>query len=578
MSSGATLESREATPQAPGAHLSRAASIAFFVVVLFHFSHPLADGDLWWHLNTGRWIISHRALPQSDPFTYTVSPPFSGRARMFVRSNWLAEITYYAVYSLLGLNGLRGFNAVLFTLITFVVYRTMRLRCVGVWWSLLLTSPCAAMAWYYDELRPLGFSVLLVALFLHVVARAEERGKGRAREWPWAKLLLLAVVWANVHRGFPLIYLLLAPYVAVGLWHARWREAFGFVSVGAAALLNPSGIAPLISALSESFQGTGSFHILELARPWEFARLVGEGSSYAALLALVVVGSLLVMGFDWHRLEPEHVLLFAAFLVAGLTAFRYSIYLTVVAAATCAPSAGRLFGGTRIAELWRAPALGVAGVMGALLFSSARPTTQAAYVAGLPLRAVSAIVQYQLAGPIFNPYDWGGYLSWVTWPRYRVFTDSRLLDYSVLEKIEDGERTSFAPLLAEYGINTVLFPPSDVQTARSRRIVRELMGNPAWKLVFFDPVATVFVRRSAAPDVPEASEQELGGYLLSIVSYRMRGRRPVPEDEFEAAAILRAMGREEQAREADDRGFATLKGSPQAPSAPHEPPASLGRP
>src|SRR5438874_243562 len=82
----------------PPERLSLPVVLGFFAVVYVYFAHPLADGDLWWHLNLGRWIVSHRALPAEDPLTYTVSPAFRERAAMFVRANWLAEAAYYLLY------------------------------------------------------------------------------------------------------------------------------------------------------------------------------------------------------------------------------------------------------------------------------------------------------------------------------------------------------------------------------------------------------------------------------------------------------------------------------------------------
>ena len=29
------------------------------------------DGDVSWHIATGQWIIDHRAIPHTDPFSFT---------------------------------------------------------------------------------------------------------------------------------------------------------------------------------------------------------------------------------------------------------------------------------------------------------------------------------------------------------------------------------------------------------------------------------------------------------------------------------------------------------------------------
>jgi hypothetical protein len=538
--------------EAPGEdRLSAAAVLAFFVVVFFYFSHPLADGDLWWHLNTGRWIVTHRALPSADPFTYTVSPAFQERARMFVRANWLAEVVYFAVYRVGGFGGLRLFNAALFTAVAGVIYLTLRRPGLGRWWALLFTAPCVAAAWYYDELRPLGFSILLTAISLHLLERSREGQGGKCL----AALVPLTVLWANLHRGFPLLYLVLGPYAVVWLWQKRRREARWVIAAAAASVLNPSGLRPVRAALSEAFQGTGRFLIIELARPWRFARVSGVDGLYWPMLLTIAAASLLLLGLEWRRVRAEHAIAYALFAAAGFTAFRYSIYFVVVAAAVVAPYAARVLG----ARSWRPVAVAVLVAMGSMVRSAAPLTTQSVYTGFLPEKAVAALVGYRLPGPLLNPYDWGGYISWVTWPRYEVFADSRLLDYSVYDTLQRLLREPAAPVLDAYGVNTVIHPTADVAQAGSFRIVLELMADPKWKLVFSDPRATVFVRRSAAPGVPEVSKDPLGAYLLSLVARRMQARPAVPGDHFEIAAILQAIGRQEAAARAQAAGLALAK-------------------
>jgi hypothetical protein len=539
--------------------LPRAAVVAFFAAVFFYYSHPLADGDLWWHLNTGRWIVTHQKLPDSDPFTYTVTPAYESRARMSVRSNWLAQIVYYAIYRRVGMNGLRFFNAALFTLIALVLYRTLRMQGLGPWWAMLLTAPCAALAWHYDELRPLGFSILFTTLFLYWIERAQKRRSERRGWTPLALVVLTAALWANVHRGFPLMYLVLGPYALAWLWQRRYREALWLGAAALASLLNPGGVAPVVAAVAESFQGTGSFLIMELASPWQFARLEGPGSSYLPLLAIITAGTLALLAADWRRLRLEHVLLYAAFALAGWTAFRYSVYFAMVATAAAAPSAARLLESAGRARLQPLAGAATAAVVAFMIASSPRPTRRAIETRPLPLRAVSVIAEQSLPGPLLNPFSWGGYVSWALWPRYKVFLDSRLLDYSVYLKLERASEGPIAPLLNEYGINTVVYPPADLPNLRSQPIVRELMADPEWRLAFFDPTSTLFVRQAAAPAAPQARKEDLGAYLLGIASYRMQKRPAIPEDYFELAAILHGMGREGEAAQASAQGFEALK-------------------
>jgi len=46
------------------------------------------DGDVSWHIATGQWIIDHRAIPHTDPFSFT------WYGRPWVPIEWLAEMIY----------------------------------------------------------------------------------------------------------------------------------------------------------------------------------------------------------------------------------------------------------------------------------------------------------------------------------------------------------------------------------------------------------------------------------------------------------------------------------------------------
>src|SRR5690348_10092236 len=48
------------------------------------------DGDVSWHIATGRWILSHGAIPKAEPFSFT----WAGRP--WVPIEWLSELIYGA--------------------------------------------------------------------------------------------------------------------------------------------------------------------------------------------------------------------------------------------------------------------------------------------------------------------------------------------------------------------------------------------------------------------------------------------------------------------------------------------------
>src|SRR6476469_9986428 len=74
------------------------------------------DGDVSWHIATGQWILGHRAIPTTDPFSFT----WAGKP--WVAIEWLAEVLYASAYRLAGYGGvaalvtaaLMGLHAVVF--------------------------------------------------------------------------------------------------------------------------------------------------------------------------------------------------------------------------------------------------------------------------------------------------------------------------------------------------------------------------------------------------------------------------------------------------------------------------------
>src|SRR5213082_1132809 len=58
------------------------------------------DGDVSWHIATGQWILDHRVIPHTDPFSFT----WAGKP--WVAIEWLAETIMGAAYRLDGYGGI----------------------------------------------------------------------------------------------------------------------------------------------------------------------------------------------------------------------------------------------------------------------------------------------------------------------------------------------------------------------------------------------------------------------------------------------------------------------------------------
>src|SRR5437660_11881243 len=57
------------------------------------------DGDVSWHIATGQWILDHRAIPHTDPFSFT------WLGKPWVPIEWLSAVIYASAYRLAGYGG-----------------------------------------------------------------------------------------------------------------------------------------------------------------------------------------------------------------------------------------------------------------------------------------------------------------------------------------------------------------------------------------------------------------------------------------------------------------------------------------
>ena len=74
------------------------------------------DGDVSWHIATGQWILDHKAIPHTDPFSFT----WAGQP--WVPFEWLAEVVLAGSYRLAGYSGLAALATAAMMTIHAIVY------------------------------------------------------------------------------------------------------------------------------------------------------------------------------------------------------------------------------------------------------------------------------------------------------------------------------------------------------------------------------------------------------------------------------------------------------------------------
>ncbi len=493
---GTLLSTQEPLPEAGGSAQKRAEQIVQTLVLAALFAAPalmcahaacVTDPDIWWHLRTGEWILAHHAVPWTDPF----SGPLAGRP--WLAYSWLYELVAVKLFHRLGLAGIVAYSSGMVLAITVAMVHMVRRVQRDFSLAVLLSFAAVFCMGRLYTPRPWLFTILLFILELDILMQA--RRTGRVRELLW--LPLIFALWANVHiefvDGLMVLGLAWAETLAAhwGLGtETRVRPAWmgvALLSSVLATLANPYGWRIYGVAYELATQGGALNKVSELqAIPFR-----GLPDFLILLLALASAAAL-----AWRRRFALFETVLLGF--AAVVAFRSQRDVWAMAAVGALILASTIAGSEKAAirlPKWAtaiavlAAALAVPVGFRAMQVNNAR-LGECNLRRSLPVRAVEAVRAKGYAGPLYNDFNWGGYLIWaLRMPvsidgRQNLYGDQRI-DRSVATWSAEPDWASDAQLMkAGVVIGPVKAPLTQVLRMDSR-----------FQLVYEDKLAAVFAAR-----------------------------------------------------------------------------------
>jgi hypothetical protein len=441
---------------------------------------PALDSDLGWHLRAGQLTLS-AGVATADPFSHTML------GRPWTDNEWLWEAGLAVLNRFGGVAALVAASAVLLAIAILAVYATLLQRRVPPLLAGIGAAVALANLLPYADVRPGMMGVLCGSAFLLILERSRQ-----GADWRWLLALVpIELLWANCHGSFVDGLLLCGLYGAGALWEARrWRAVLPYAGVGAALLLatlaNPSGPGLLRFTLEASRLGFNR----ELVKAWQAPNLADPALLPLWLTIAAILAALL---FIPRARLPRTEGLLLVICTAGALKTQELIPLYAVAAAPllaqlARESLGRL-GTWRPTVVQSAGLILAAGALVARPVASLSPASYNQELAGLyPAGAVAYIERQQLPGPMWNDFNWGGYLL-TALPRLPVLVDSRTEMYgdAFLHRylaVANGREPAHA-MFAQYGIRLAVIPPDSP-------LAGELRADSAWAEPYHDSVAAVF--------------------------------------------------------------------------------------
>lgn len=463
----------------------------------------LLDGDTYWHITAGQWIIRNGTVPTTDPFSHTK------QGVAWTAHEWLSEVVLAVAHDMGGWTAVVSVTALAFAATIALLVRAL-LRLLEPIYALLFSVLAVSMTAAHLLARPHILAMPLLMIWTIELVRASESHRA-----PRAWMLPVMMLWANLHGGFTLGIALAGVFAAEALITStrEQRMAIGrswgiFLALAAASAVvtphGPQGILFTWQILSEHG------YALERVGEWR-----SPNFQVFQPLELWLLGGLALVLHQGLRLPPVRLVLIVGLLHLAL---KHSRNIELVG--LLAP----LFLASSFAEQWRAaqrnkPQLdrvdqffrklsGPAGqipiligfatlVLATLWLARVRPVELPGSVA--PALAVNAVQRAGIKGPVLNSYESGGYLIYTG---IRPFIDGRNDVYGddfLKQYIEALElKASLPAFLAEHKIAWTLLTPDTPAVAMLDHLSH-------WRRIYADKSAVVHVNVDyEAPPQPSA--------------------------------------------------------------------------
>lgn len=473
------------------------AGLYVYLFCLHHGNKLLLDGDTYWHITTGNWILQNGAVPKHDPFSHTM------RGAPWTAHEWLSDVLLALAHQAGGWTAVVALTALAFATTIALLARAL-LRWLEPIHALGFAAVGFLMTSNHLLARPHMLAIPLMLVWTLELVRASEANRS-PRLW----MLPLMTVWANLHGGFTLGIALAFAFALEAFIAARKEQrlastakAWGlFLALAvAASMVTPHGAAGLrftwqiLFETNDALARVGewrspNFHILQ---PLELWLLGGLAFALYQGLRLPPVRLLLVLALIHlalkHIRNVELIGLLAPLFLASPLA---SHWRQKSGAAQQLEVADRFF--TKLARPAGRGAIAVSVLLLAAVSvwtARTRPLEPPESVA--PVLALKAVRQAGITGAVLNSYGSGGYLIYAG---IAPFIDGRADMYrdlfkQFLDATELRTSDSLQKLLEKHQIAWTLLEPESSAVAMLDQL-------PQWSRLYADKSFVVHVKAGA---------------------------------------------------------------------------------
>ena len=453
----------------------------------------VVDPDVWWHIKVGQDLLRTHHWPTTDPYSFTAF------GTPWIAYEWLGDVAIGFV----GKFGLRALDALLLLLggaIAIALYYYASLCAKNSKAGFASATIVSIFAVENFNLRPQMFGFLFLVISLIAL---EHFRQGR----PKALCILppLFLIWINAHGSWIIGLGVMLVTLFAGLFNfsvgsvegVRWSEKqriqLELALLGSLAVipLTPYGTQlatyPFLVASSLPLNAE---NVLEWL-PMPFNSLLGK------LFLAVVVGAFVLQILYHFKFRLQQWILGIGGAVMACLHVRFVLlfapFFSPILGIMFAPWLDRYH---REKDKFVLNAVLMAGAVFAMVwYFPTRSELEHVVETRFPVRAVNFLHTHPIEGPLFNSYDYGGYLIG-NLPEHKVFIDGRGDLYEFEGVMGDflqvvNVRPATFAVLRFYGIRTFLLQQNEP-------LAMVLAERPDWKRIYKDDTSVIFVRQDSA--------------------------------------------------------------------------------
>ena len=444
--------------------------------------------DLGWHLAAGDLIRDRGNIPFQDPWSFTLAD------KQWYNLSWLWDVIASVLFQYTSFSGLTLFvvacGAVIVGYLTSICLSSGASAvavCISVFSACLLYPSFATPPNIYLAASPNTATMLFCVIFYGECLK-------RTRCF---LLPVMMVLWANLHGGFVLGFLIVGIFCGAALLRRDWVnfKIYSFAGVGClvAICINPLGLH-----IYDGVVATLGHFVQAYITEWlsYFQNITMPGSIPGVVYILIFIGfELRYRGSSPIPLESR--LLSWLFLFLGFYQFRYMSFFFLFSTVALALHIDRLLP-KRLNNFEVQKSLLAAGIIGAcalpLTFMQIKPALELPQM--LSEQDAHYLQTHFSHARLLNNWNVGGLLIFRTQGAVPVFVDGRaataypddlLRDYFKLVELEISE-TAWDTVLEKYQIDTVLWVKAHEQLRRF------LVDKRGWKEDYAGMYESIYVK------------------------------------------------------------------------------------